>query len=164
MGKRKLWIVIVVIVVISVLAISLLMKVDQFFHTDSEIIGELHINSEGDYIGYIAKMTSNDNLFLLDQVEFITREDDERVKELDIDIEYEMPSGFMIYNPDSKTTEFKVNDDTRYFLLDMVDLSRHKNVTKEVFLEYNNSLSYNPLYHIFINDGYVTLIREKYIP
>lgn len=116
------------------------------------------------YIGYITMMTLEDRIFHLDRVEFLTMEDEERIAELNIDVNVDMPSGFYIYNKDNYPTSLEVLDSTQYLLLDWTDLSRHNRVTKEDFIEYNNSLEYTPLYHVYTKDGYVTIIEEQYIP
>ena len=119
---------------------------------------------ESDYIGYITKMTIEEELFHLDKVEFLTLEDEERAKELGLDMDYDMPSGFYIHNPNVYPAAFDTSGETNYLLLDYNNLSEHKNVTKEEFVEYNNSLGYSSLYNIYARDGYVTLIKEQYIP
>lgn len=119
---------------------------------------------ESHYIGYITMMTIEDRLFHLDKVEFLTLEDEERAAELGIDT---MPSGFYIYNPDTYPSAFDVSDDTEYLILKTDEFgvsSGYESITKKKFFEYNNSLNYNPLYHIYTKDGYVTLIKEQYIP
>ncbi|MDR7869375.1 MAG: M56 family metallopeptidase [Tissierellaceae bacterium] len=127
-------------------------------------IDDFLITPESHFIGYITMMTKDERLFHLDKVEFLTLEDEERAAELGIDMDNEMPSGFMVYNPDTYPSAFDVSDDTEYLLLNWSDLSKHTSVTKEEFIKYNESLDYNLLYHIYTKDGYVTLIKEQYIP
>lgn len=119
---------------------------------------------ESNYIGYITMMSLEEDLFHLDKVEFLTQEDEERARELGLDINYDMPSGFYVYNRDNYPSAFDTAEETKYLLLNYDNLSEHKNVTKEEFIEYNNSLGYSPLYHIYTREGYVTLIKEQYLP
>lgn len=122
---------------------------------------------ESHYIGYITMMTKEKDLFHLDTVEFLTQEDEERAAELDLDVNYDMPSGFYIYNPEEYPLAFEVFDGTEYLLLKTDEFgvsSDHKSVTKDDFVEYNDSLSYNPLYHVDTKDGYVIRLKEQYIP
>ena len=136
---------------------------ERFYLNDSDTIEDFLRTPKSDYMGYIAMMTLEENLFHLDKVEFLTQEDEERARELGIDINYDMPSGFMVYNPDTAPSAFDTSDETNYLLLNE-NLSEHKSVTKEEFIQYNKDLSYSPLYHIYTRDGYVTLIKEQYIP
>lgn len=135
-----------------------------FYLRNSNEVEEIYINTKGDYMGYINDIDISKDILSLDRVEFLTKEDEERAAELDIDIDEDMPSGFMIYNPETDFLEFKVRDDTDYMLLVWTGDLHHRKVAKEYFIEYNNSLDYKPLYSIFVNNGNVILIKEEYIP
>ena len=84
-------------------------------------------------------------------------------------------------NPKTATIEFTIEDDTLIFQSgELVDETiekgsqftfigwtgnlGHDSVSKEEFIEYNNSLAYKPLYEICMQDGYVAEIFEKYTP
>lgn len=149
--------------IINVLG-QILVKKDDLVIINPATIDDFLETPESHYIGYITMMTLKEGLFHLDRVEFITREDDERIAELNLDIDYDMPSGFYIYNRDTYPTSLETTDNTLYLILDWDDLSRHKAVTKEEFIEYNNGLDYSPLYNVYTKDGYVTRIEEQYIP
>lgn len=143
---------------------QVLVKRSDLVIIDPATIDDFLTTPESHYIGYITMMNLEESLFHLDRVEFLTQEDEERAKELGLDINYDMPSGFYVYNQDTYPMAFYVSDDTEYLLLDWVDLSKHKNVTKKDFIEYNKNLSYSPLYNIYTKDGFVTRIVEQYIP
>ncbi|NLY45647.1 MAG: DUF4825 domain-containing protein [Tissierella sp.] len=141
----------------------------QVDESDLEIINPATVEDflktpESDYIGYITMMSIDEELFHLDKIEFLTQEDEERASELGIDTNYDMPSGFYVHNPETYPDAFDTSDETNYLLLDYNNLSEHKSVSKEEFVEYNNSLGYSPLYHIYTRNGYVRLIKEQYIP
>ena len=89
--------------------------------------------------------TVEDRIFHLDGVEFIAREDEDRIAELGLNIDYDMPNGFYIHNSNTYPTSLDVSDETIYLILDWTDLSKHKSLTKEEFVEYNNSIEYSPL-------------------
>lgn len=116
------------------------------------------------YMGYITMMTLEDRIFHLDRVEFLTLADEERLAELGIDKDVDMPSGFYIYNRDNYPTSLEVSNATEYLILDWTDVSRHKALTKKDFIDYINSIEYTPLYNIYTKDGYVTRIEEQYVP
>lgn len=48
------------------------------------------------YNGYITMMTLEDRIFHLNRVEFISKDDEKRIAELNIDIDNDMPYGFFI--------------------------------------------------------------------
>ena len=72
-----------------------------FYLRNSNEVEEIYINTKGDYMGYINDIDISKDILSLDRVEFLTKEDEERAAELDIDIDEDMPSGFMIYNPET---------------------------------------------------------------
>lgn len=141
-----------------------LVKMDDLVVINPATIDDFLETPESHYIGYITMMTLEERLFHLDRVEFLTLEDEERIAELNIDINLDMPSGFYIYNRDTYPTSLDVSDNTVYLILDWNDLSRHKVLTKKEFIEYNSSIEFTPLYHVYTKDGYVTRIEEQYIP
>lgn len=119
---------------------------------------------ESHYIGYITMMNMDNSLFHLDKVEFLSLEDVQRAAELNIDVNSDMPSGFYIYNNDNYPTAFQVYDGTEYLILDSANLSNYISVSKKEFIEYIDASNNNPLFHIYTRDGYVTTIKEQYIP
>ena len=141
-----------------------LVKMDDLVIINPATIDDFLIIPESHYIGYITMMTLDERIFHLDKVEFLTQEDEGRAAELNIDINIDMPSGFYIYNEDTYPISLEVTDDTEYLILDWNQLSNHKSITKKEFIEHNESLSYSPLYHVYTKDGYVTRIKEQYIP
>lgn len=143
---------------------QVLVKREELVVINPAKIDDFLTTPENHYIGYITKMSLDERLFHLDMVEFLTQDDEERAKELGIDINLDMPSGFYIYNRDTYPRALDVADDTEYFILDQNQLSNHISITKKEFIEHNESLGYNPLYHVYTKDGYVTRIEEQYIP
>ncbi|MCF6466460.1 M56 family metallopeptidase [Clostridium sp. Cult2] len=141
-----------------------LVKKDDLVVINPATMEDFLITPESHYIGYITKMSIDERIFHLDRVEFLTKEDEERAAELNIDINIDMPSGFYIYNKDTYPSSLDLSDETEYLLLDWKNLSKHKTVAKKEFIEYNNGLGYSPLYNVYTKDGYVTRIEEQYIP
>ncbi len=116
------------------------------------------------YIGYISDFTQEERYFHLDRVEFLGLEDEERLKELNIDPDEDMPSGFYIHNPHSYPDSLFVSEETEYYILDWENLSAHKKLNKLEFAQHLDVLSYDLLFHVYTKDGYVTKIEEQYIP
>lgn len=149
--------------IINVLG-QVLVKKNDLVIINPATIDDFYETPVSHYIGYITMMTVEDRIFHLDRVEFITREDEDRIAELGLNIDYDMPNGFYIHNSNTYPTSLDVSDETIYLILDWTDLSKHKSFTKEEFVEYNNSIEYTPLYHVYTKDGFVTRIEEQYIP
>jgi len=149
--------------IINVLG-QVLVKKNDLVVINPATIDDFYETPVSHYIGYITMMTVEDRIFHLDRVEFITREDEDRIAELGLNIDYDMPNGFYIHNSNTYPTSLDVSDETIYLILDWTDLSKHKSLTKEEFVEYNNSIEYTPLYHVYTKDGFVTRIEEQYIP
>lgn len=139
-------------------------KIKDLVVTDPASLEDFLRTPESNYVGYITMMTEDESLFHFDKVEFITLEDEERVAELGLDIDYDMPSGFYIYDPESYPAAFDVLDDTEYLLLDLNDSFKYKSVTKKEFIEYNEGLGNRGFFRINTRDGYVIRIEERYLP
>ncbi|MDD4588403.1 MAG: M56 family metallopeptidase, partial [Heliobacteriaceae bacterium] len=54
---------------------------------------------ESHFIGYISNFKADRSSFHLDQIEWLTLDDSERIKELNINPDDDMPNGYYIYNP-----------------------------------------------------------------
>ena len=65
--------------------------------------------------GYIV---IEDNTLYLDEVEIVTTEDTDRITELGLTIENDLPSGYYIHNPIIETVSFELTDDTIYTFTD----------------------------------------------
>lgn len=116
------------------------------------------------YIGYILNISLERTQIDIDRVEFLRIEDIERLDELDINPQIEMPSGIYIYNPETQSYPLDLSEKTKYKLLNWEDISKHKMVTKEVFIDYLEELDYDPLFNVFTRDGYIDSIEEQYLP
>lgn len=120
--------------------------------------------SKGHHTGYISKLDLDKNLIYIDMVEFLTYEDEERLIELGVDMDYEMIADFYIHDGDSDITSLEVADTTEYLVLDWEQIPNQISMTKKEFSEYNEGAIHNPLYHIYTKDGYISKIEEQYIP
>lgn len=134
---------------------------------NNNLIEDTLTTLDNHYMAYITKVELDKNLIHIDEVEFLTRDDEKRAEELAIDTNLDMPNGFYIYNKDSNIISLKLFDETEILILKADGfnvLSGHKSITKEEFIEYNESLDYSSLYIIDTKDGYVISIKERYIP
>ena len=120
---------------------------------------------ESEFIGFISNFQIDKNSktsFNLDPIEWLTLEDAERLKELNINPDIDMPNGFYIYNPDSHPMFFQVAEDAKYYIINWKNLS-HKSVSVEDFKEYIEQYDLRP-FIIVTKDGYVQSIKERYKP
>ena len=126
---------------------------------------------ESHYIGYISNFTMDQSsmpYFHFDQIEWLSLEDEERLKELNIDSD-DLPNGFYIYNPENYPMYQQVSEHTEYNIIyDFTpgDLDiMHKSVTLEEFVEYLEQLGDSTsLFRLVTKDGYVQSITEQYVP
>ena len=92
---------------------------------------------------YIGHINIEEDTLNLDEVEWITNENQDRIKELGLS-QSDMPNGFFIYNPSPDTVPFKIDEDTEYNFVAFESLSFYKEgedrnystTNKEEFLEF----------------------------
>jgi beta-lactamase regulating signal transducer with metallopeptidase domain len=102
--------------------------------------------------------------FSLDPVEWLTLDDAERLKQLNID-PGTLPDGFYIYNPNTYPQFFQGTDETRFRIIDPEKGVSHKDVTMEEFTDYLKGFTESaPPFRIVTKDGYVQSIEEQYVP
>ena len=120
-------------------------------------------------------MVIEDNLLYLDEVEIITREDKERIEELILEENVDMPGGYHIYNENEDIQTFELTNETSYTFVDY-NFSFVKNedgdrvyttTKKEDFIQHLNK-SYSDLppaqkvpFFVEVKDGRVISITEK---
>ena len=123
-----------------------------------------------DYFGYII---IEDNILYIDPIELITTEDVDRITELGLNEQYDMPSGYYFYNPDNDLISFQITDETEFHFIDsnydFLDEEEHDNpfaVTKDVnifiaFLEtYGDYAATYPFFIVLDGDCVKYVIEE----
>jgi hypothetical protein len=126
------------------------------------------------FVGY---MVIKDNILHFDEVEIVEWEDQERVKELDLDLQNDMPSGYAIINENQEERIYVLADEVDYTFADInlnfikeSEGDRIYTTTKlREFLQHLGEYNLNevPLseqtipYFIKIQDGKVISIEEK---
>ena len=114
-------------------------------------------------IGYISNFNIEDLSFDFDRIEWITLEDVDRVKELNI-AEEDMPNGFYIYNEDEEVINYTMADRIECNILNLKEMTG-ESITIEEFAEYIHEHSeFKIPFNIIVQDGYVIAINEQYIP
>ncbi|SCX92923.1 M56 family metallopeptidase [Alkaliphilus peptidifermentans] len=118
---------------------------------------------ESHFIGFISNFSKESASFHLDKIEWLTLNDTQRLKELNID-----PNdlnGFYIYNPDSYPMYFQVTEQTEYNIINWDEGAVHKSVTMEEFIDsFKKYSDFTPPFRIITKDGYVQSITEQYVP
>ncbi|OEF97364.1 M56 family metallopeptidase [Desulfuribacillus alkaliarsenatis] len=142
---------------------------DKLEPINNATIEDFYQTPESSYIGYISNFTVDEftkSSFHLEQIEWLTLGDTDRLRELDIDPNYMMPNGFYIYqNPNSYPMFHQVTEETEYKIIDWGAEIYHKSVNMEQFIESLEQYSnYAPPYTVVTKDGYVISITEVYVP
>lgn len=136
---------------------------------NSATIEDFMETPESNFIGFISNFeidNSSKASFHLDQVEWLTLDDTERLEALDINPDEDMPSGFLIYNPNSYPMYFQLAEEAQYNIINWSEGVIHKTVNIEAFKEYleEYDLDFAPPFRVVTKDGYVQSITEQYVP
>ena len=122
---------------------------------------------ESRFIGFISDFETDKfskPSFHLDQIEWLTSEDSERLKELNIDPD-DLPNGFYIHNPHSYPMFHQVTEDTVYSIIVLGEEVTHSSVTMEEFVKHLEQFpDFTPPFWVVTKNGYVQSITEQYVP
>ncbi len=172
--KARFWLIIFLSIIV-VGGIGLI--VNYRFFNSHEVVSLVNNNtdqSESKLItGYIVL---EDNLLRIDEVEIVTTEEEDRIKELNLDEDIDMPDGYYIYNKNKKKQTFEITNRTAYTFVDFDLLfvkedegDRLYTTTKqEEFLKHlNNTYADRPPaqrvpFFVEVKDGKVISITEKF--
>lgn len=139
-----------------------------FARQNDNLVVDDYQSIEDLYIGHIS--IEKDTLYL-DEVEWITDENQDRIKELELS-QSEMPNGYYIYNPSTDKMKFKLGENTEYHFIALESLSfikegddrNYSTTKKEEFLEFLNHVkSDSVVFWVEIKDGAVVNITEQFI-
>ena len=107
-------------------------------------------------MGYISNIDIKNKEIGLEEIEWLTSADSERLEELGIN---ELFGGFYIYKPDNGIQFFKLSDNAKFEILN--EEVQHDYVDVENFI--NNIHDYSP-YQLEILNGEAVSIKECYLP
>lgn len=140
-------------------------SLDKLVSQYSATVEDFMKTPESHFIGFISNFKNDDRpYFHLDQIEWLTYDDDKRLKELNIKPD-DMPNGYYIYNPQSYPMYCGVTEKTQYIIINLGEDITLKAVTMEEFIEYIEQYSeFAPLFRIVKKDGYVQSVTEQYVP
>lgn len=116
-------------------------------------------------IGYIHNFNTTNNSFEFDEIEWVTLDDTDRIKELNLNSDNDFPNGFYINNPTSDTKSYTVTDETEYQIIDWNNNGETSTVDLNGFATHINEYTdYSPPFWIIIDNNKVISIVEQYIP
>ncbi|MEA4816080.1 MAG: hypothetical protein VB120_04385 [Lachnospiraceae bacterium] len=123
--------------------------------------------------GYIV---IEDNTLYLDEVEIVTTEDTDRITELGLTIENDLPSGYYILNPIIETVSFELTDDTIYTFTDsnllfvedadsnrLYTTTKKKDFLKHLDASYSDDLPAQKVpFFVEVSDGKIVSVTEEF--
>jgi len=125
---------------------------------------------ESRFLGFVSDFDTERSYFHLDRVEWLTYDDEERIRELGLSKDDDMPGGFYIYNPESWPQTFEVDENTEYTILDWNrkygDEQTYTTTDASEFADHINSYEggFAPPFWIVKKGRYVESITEQYVP
>ncbi len=125
-------------------------------------------------IGYISNINIKERSFDFDEIEWITLEDKEKIKELNLDENFDFPNDFYINNSSKEKSLLTLSKKAVFEFLDWKDDFKAKSVNLEEFsnqhteffetyLKPNETDILTP-YWIEIENDNVISIKQQYIP
>ena len=170
--KPRFWVIVLSVIIATAVGIGLLANPDSP-NPDSLVKNAVDSSMPRLITGYMA---IEDNLLYLDEVEIITMEDKERIEELELKQNVDMPNGYYIYNGGIEKQTFELTNETTYTFVDHnllfvknEDGDRLYTTTKkeEFILHLNKSYSDSPPaqkvpFFLEVKDGKVISITEKF--
>lgn len=170
--KPRFWVIVLSVIIATAVGIGLLSNPNSM---NPKLIEK---NGADSYMprlitGY---MVIEDNILYLDEVEIITIENKDRIEELKLKQNVDMPNGYYIYNAEIEKQTFELTNETTYSFVDYnllfvknEDGERLYTTTKkeEFILHLNKSYSDSPPaqkvpFFLEVKDGKVISIKEKF--
>lgn len=170
--KPRFWVIVLSAIIATAVGIGLLANPDSS-NPGSLVKNDVDSSMPKLIPGY---MVMEDNSLYLDEVEIIKIEDKERIEELELKQNADMPNGYYIYNAEIEKQTFEITSETTYTFVDNnllfvkdEDGDRLYTTTKkeEFILHLNESYSDSPPaqkvpFFIEVKDGKVISITEKF--
>ncbi|MFO7610992.1 MAG: hypothetical protein R6W99_00695 [Clostridia bacterium] len=115
----------------------------------------------GEKLGYVIEFNVESYFIYIDECEWITMQDKDRIKALGLNEDTDMPGGFYIYNPDVEKEKFLATASTRYFIIgrdEMILVETDAAGFKKRMEEYRVLCNVTALGNI------VVVVAEVYVP
>ncbi|KAI7255655.1 hypothetical protein KC345_g11098 [Hortaea werneckii] len=137
---------------------------DKFVMEYQATAADFAVSPESSLMGYVTDLALDSDTMNFDQVEWLTLEDKDRMKSLNIS-EDQMPGGFYILNKYAVNDSYKLTAETQYKLIDRDNPGSLKSVSKQDFIEYFNQFTgFAPPCSITVSNYAVHVITEQYVP
>lgn len=111
---------------------------------------------------YVSNFDSESGIITFDQVEWLSLEDTERITELGLDVDSDLPSGFYVYNEVEKEESLVLSDNVEIELVNWYDLSNPLITDQQGLAE--RLEQYYGLYHLTIEKDVILKVVEQYTP
>ena len=111
---------------------------------------------------YVTNFDNESGIITFDQVEWLSLEDTERIAELGLDADTDLPSGFYVYNEVKKEESLELSDNVEVELVNWDDLSNALITDQEGLAE--RLEQYYGLYHLTIEKDVILKVVEQYTP
>lgn len=116
---------------------------------------------DDEILGFAISFNDADNYIYIDECEWITFDDTERIKELRLDAENDLPSGFYIHNEEIKSKKFLITNETKYYIFDWIKTTSVKTERKDFIARMGE---YRILCKVKLLDKIVLELSEVYVP
>ncbi len=116
---------------------------------------------DDEILGYVLSFNNADNYLYVDECEWITFDDVDRIKELELDAEDDLPSGFYIHNEEIKSKKLLVTNETKYYIIDRIKITPVKTERKDFIARMSE---YRILCKVKLLDKIVLEVSEVYVP
>lgn len=119
-------------------------------------------DTPGKQLAIIKNYELSTRSLVLDEVEWIEESDKDRIKELGLDVEKDLPTGFVMYNETNEESTMKVAEDAEFLLVNQENPSEPRVVDEKEFITY--LLGVKGPYYVTVEDNVVVKVEEKYMP
>lgn len=116
----------------------------------------------GEKLAFISEFVLSTKSLTIDEVEWIEESDTERIEELGLDVEKDLPTGYIIFNAIKQPVDVKVAEDAKFYIVNPESLSEPKEANEKEFISYLMGVP-GP-YYVTIEDDMIVRVEEKYRP
>lgn len=166
--KPSFWIVAVAALIIILLSLFFVTNPRE---NDQELVGKKVVNEmpDRDIMAYIEDCDVNSGKLSFKEIEWIDETDVERIDELGLDLKWDFPNGYYIYDEHTDKHSLKLSDDVEIYVIDWSDLS-HISTDINGFIEYAEQYDLfldnkrGAIFNLTIENGNIVEIKHKYRP
>ncbi len=130
---------------------------------DPQVSSDEEKSSEDDTVlCYVVDYDAEKSVLTYDPLEWIDETDTERIEELGLDVEYDFPNAFYIYNENEVVSTMKVSADVTVLLVNLEDSLDPITSDMDGLLEHR--AEYESPYELTVEDDMIYIIKEQFIP